>query len=92
MTRPYTAILVNWQGHNTQVITVEGSTESGQAAQQVAADYPGCCLVALVPGDHSGHSHAYPLRYNGTPVTGSGPLSEAQQLDLFDIDVNAFED
>ena len=92
MTRPYTAVLINWQGHETQVITVSAPYEYPDAAKHVEAAHPGSCLVALIPGDHSGHSRGYPLRYTGERIPEAGRLSAAQQMDLFDIDIDAFED
>lgn len=82
-TRIYTAVLINWQGHETLIAEVTGPMDTDQMRTKVETQHPGMCLVALVPGCHSGHSIAYPLRY---VVDASQPQAQTamQQLDLFD--------
>ena len=88
MSRPYTAVLINWHGNETQIVTIELplETKRSDAAHVVEQQYPGTCLVALVPGDHSGHSTSYVLKYAGAGVSRPGRQSPMQQLDLFDTE------
>ena len=81
--RIYTAVLINWQGHETQIVEVTGPMDTNEMRTKVEAEYPGTCMVALVPGCHAGHSIGYSLRYSGFTVK-PGAQTDMQQLDLFD--------
>ena len=81
--RIYTAVLINWQGHETLITEVTGPMDTDAMRTQVEAAHPGMCMVALVPGCHAGHSISYPLRYNGATAR-PGVRTDMQQLDLFD--------
>lgn len=61
--RPYTAVLVNWQGHETMIINVTASIERDSARNEIESEYSGTTLVALIPGSHADASSSYALRY-----------------------------
>ncbi len=61
--RPYTAVLVNWQGHETMIVNVTASIERDVARHEIEGEYSGTTLVALIPGSHADASTSYALRY-----------------------------
>jgi hypothetical protein len=61
--RPYTAVLVNWQGHETVIVNVTASIERDTARHEIESEYTGATLIALVPGSHADASSSYALRY-----------------------------
>ena len=81
--RVWTAILINWQGHETRVVSVDAPYDTSGLKDYIEAKYPGQCLIAAVPGNHAGHAQAYPLTYTGLTSAPSAQ-TEMQQLDLFD--------
>ena len=54
--RVWTAILINWQGHETRVVSVDAPYDTSGLKDYIEAKYPGQCLIAAVPGNHAGHA------------------------------------
>ena len=82
-TRLYTAVLINWQGHETQIVEVTGPMDTEDMRAKVEAEYPGTCMIALIPGCHANHSVGYSLRYSGYTAVPTAQ-TDMQQMDLFD--------
>ena len=78
--RPYTAVLVNWQGHETMIVNVTASIERNVARQEIESEYSGTTLVALVPGTHADASSSYALRYR--------TYDQSERIDPFETPID----
>ena len=73
---PYTAVLVNWQGHETMIVEISASIDREVARMEIESEYAGTTLVALIPGSHSSSSTSYALRYRS--------YDQTERIDPFD--------
>ena len=74
ITRPYTAVLVS--GTKTRVINIDASMEKDAARENIQQMFPSERVVALIPGEHAGHSFSF-----DQDIRGSSAVSH---IDLFD--------
>ena len=72
-TRPYTAVLI--RENETRVINVNAPLERQKAHIHMKENFPGENVVALIPGEHAGHSYSYESIECKSPDA---------QIDLFD--------
>ena len=61
MSKIWTAVSYNWSSGTTQIQSFTAPADSVRAKDHFEDEWPHEDLLALIPGEHAGHSNSYPL-------------------------------